>query len=67
MVIAKSPRGPLTLSMAIPQIALPALDDGGFATLIIVAINSLRFSFRPAGGAGGDYESYGQSGSGKNL
>ena len=31
---------------------------------IIVTINPLRFSFRSAGGASENYESYGQSGSG---
>ena len=66
VAIAKSPFRALTLAIAVPEItlSLPLPDDGVPVTPIIVAIISLRFDLRPAGGASGDYESYGQSGSG---
>jgi hypothetical protein len=66
VVIAESPFRPLALAIAVIEITLPLPlpDDGVSVPPIIVAINSLRFGLRPAGGASGDYESYGQSGSG---
>jgi hypothetical protein len=64
--VAKSPVRPFALAIAVEEItlSLPLPDDGVPVPPIIVAMVSLRFGLRPTGGAGGDYEGYGQSGSG---
>jgi hypothetical protein len=59
IVVAISPIRKATVTIAVPLVALPvpASEDGVFVTPVIVAIISLRFDLRCAGGASGDYES----------